>query len=97
MVQGCWHEVEKEGSGVEVTDLRNVISNGDEGSRFGGRTRVICRRSLLGEYSIMGILQSLSISKSGDWDMESTRFRNNGRGSNCLGLNGNVPSCKIAN
>jgi len=87
----------EEGCDVEVADLHNMILNGDEGSRFGGRTRVICWRSLFGEYSIMGILGSLSISESGDWDMELARFRNNGRGSNCLGWNGNVPNCKIAN
>ena len=32
----------EEGRGVEVSNLRKVISNGDETSRFGGRTRVIC-------------------------------------------------------
>jgi len=34
--------IREERSGVEVSNFHNVISNGDEGSRFGGRMRVIC-------------------------------------------------------
>jgi len=45
----------------------------------------------------MGNLEGASISRSDDWDMKSARFRNNERGSNCSGWNGNVPSCRIAN
>jgi len=83
--------------GVEVADIRKVISNGDEISRFGERSTEICWGLLIGELSIMGNLRGTSKTISGDWDMKSTRFRNSGRGSSCLGWNASGRSCRIAN
>ena len=63
-----------EGRGVEVADIRKVISNGDEISRFGERSTEICWGLLIGELSIMGNLRGAIKTVSGDWDMKSTRF-----------------------
>jgi len=50
-----------------------------------------------GECSIMGNLDSVSISGSDNWDIKLTCFRNNGRGNNCLGLRAGVLDCRITN
>jgi len=63
-----------EGRGVEVADIRKVISKGDEMSRFGERSTEICWGLLMGELSIMGNLEGVSIAGSGNWDMKLTRF-----------------------
>ena len=63
-----------EGRGVEVADIRKVISNGDERSRSGERSTEICWGLSIGELSIIGNLRGASRMVSDDWDMKSTRF-----------------------
>ena len=60
--------------GVVFADIRKVISNGEEMSRFGERSTEICWGSLIEELSIMGNLRGASVAGSDDWDMESGRF-----------------------